>query len=94
MVGSMLILSLKGPQVTVSIDYLFWVDYFLPVSCLGGYKVSCQCSGRQMGEGSSGYYHFIYELLVNFSVLIMVPLPLAVSDDPRLEFFRFNFPRQ
>lgn len=49
-----LILSLKGSQLTVSKDYFFEADHFLPVSCPGGYNVDCQCSESQIGEGSYG----------------------------------------
>lgn len=75
-------------------DSFYRTGHFLPISRGGGYKVCCQCSGSQVGEGSYGFYNFVCGLLVNFSDLIMAPLPLAVSDDPRLEFFSFNFPRE
>lgn len=47
-----------------------------------------------MREAGNGLYNSVCGLVVNLSILIVVPLPLAVSDDPRLEFFRFNFPRE
>ena len=86
-------LSLKGPQETVSIDF-FLLGWSRSHSFLSWKLESWLPMFWESNEGGNGFYNFVCGLLVNFSILIMAPLPLAVSDDSRLEFFRFNVPRE
>lgn len=78
-------LSSKGPQETVSIDF-FLLGWSLSHNFLSWKLESWLPMFWEANEGGGGYgfYNFVCGLVVNFSILIMAPLPLAVSDDSRL----------